>query len=58
MELLYGLTPAENRVFELIVAQRSTEEIARELGIAISTVRSHLQRVFDKTGRRSCAELL
>jgi DNA-binding CsgD family transcriptional regulator len=56
--LLYGLTPAEARVFELVVAGRSSPEIAAELGIAASTVRTHLLRVFDKTGRHRRTELV
>jgi DNA-binding CsgD family transcriptional regulator/PAS domain-containing protein len=56
--LLYGLTPAEARVFELVAAGRSSPEIAAELGIAASTVRTHLLRVFDKTGRHRRTELV
>lgn len=56
--LLYGLTPAEARVLELVVSGRSSPEIASTLGIASSTVRTHLLRVFDKTGRHRRAELV
>jgi len=58
LSLLYGLTPAEARVFELIVAGESTEEAARTLGVAPSTLRTHLLRVFEKTDRHSRAELV
>jgi DNA-binding CsgD family transcriptional regulator len=58
MSLLYGLTPAEMRVFELIVDGRRTEDIAETLGVAPSTLRTHLLHVFEKTGRHSRAELV
>ena len=56
--LLFGLTPAEARVFELVVAGRSTNEAARILAIAPSTMRTHLLSVFAKTGRRNRADLV
>jgi DNA-binding CsgD family transcriptional regulator/PAS domain-containing protein len=56
--VLHDLTPAEARVLELVVAGRSSQQIAQELGIATSTLRTHLLRVFDKTGRHSRAELV
>lgn len=58
MQLLYELTPAEERVFELIVAGHTTGEIAQTLGILPGTVRSQLLRVFDKTGRHTRADLV
>jgi DNA-binding CsgD family transcriptional regulator len=48
--LLYDLTPAETRVFELICEGRTQAEIAAFLGVAPSTVKTHLLRVFEKTG--------
>jgi DNA-binding CsgD family transcriptional regulator len=48
--LLYDLTPAETRVFELICEGRTQAEIAAFLGVAPSTVKIHLLRVFEKTG--------
>ena len=56
--LIYGLTPAEARVFELVVLGHGSEEMARELGIATSTVRTHLLRVFAKTGRHDRSGLV
>ena len=50
LALLYDLTPAEARVFELIADGRTQEEVGEILGIARSTVKTHLLRVFDKTG--------
>ena len=58
MRLLYDLTPAEQRVFELVVAGVGTGEIAQTLGVLPGTVRTQLLRVFEKTGRHSRAELI
>ena len=58
MELLFGLTPAEARVFELVAAGQSSRQIAAAMGIAPSTLRTHLLRVFDKTGRHHRVELV
>jgi DNA-binding CsgD family transcriptional regulator len=56
--LLYDLTPAEARIFELICNGRTQADIAALLGIAPSTVKTHLLRVFDKTGCRRQADLV
>lgn len=53
LELLYGLTPAEVRAFELVVSGLPSEAIAQSMGVATSTLRTHLLRVYDKTGRHS-----
>jgi len=58
LRLLYELTPAEQRVFELVVAGRSTEEIATALGVTSGTVRTQLRHVFQKTGRHNRADLV
>jgi DNA-binding CsgD family transcriptional regulator/PAS domain-containing protein len=50
LRLLYGLTPAEARLAQLLAAGRCLDEAARQLGVGRSTVRTHLQRIFDKTG--------
>jgi DNA-binding CsgD family transcriptional regulator len=50
LALLYDLTPAETRVFESIAAGEAPAEIASRLGIAVATVKTHLVRVFHKTG--------
>ena len=55
---LYDLTPAESRIFELISAGRAPDEIAADIGIARSTVRTHLLRVFEKTGCKRQADLV
>lgn len=56
--LLFGLTPAEARVFELAVDGLETDAAALTLGVATSTVKTHMLRVFDKTGAHSRADLV
>jgi DNA-binding CsgD family transcriptional regulator len=55
---LFGLTDAEARVFNCIAAGRTVAETARSLGVGIGTVRTHLARVFDKTGTHRQADLV
>jgi DNA-binding CsgD family transcriptional regulator/PAS domain-containing protein len=55
---LFRLTPAEARVFEQIAAGRTVEETSDALDIGRSTVRTHLLRLFEKTGVRRQAELV
>lgn len=56
--LLFGLTPAEARVFELAVDGLENDAVALTLGVAPSTVKTHMLRVFDKTGAHSRAGLV
>lgn len=55
----FGLTPAEARA-ALLLAERGTgsKALARELGVSPATVRTHLQRVLEKTGMHSRAALV
>jgi DNA-binding CsgD family transcriptional regulator len=55
---LYGLTPAEVRIVELIVAGRTQREIAKSLGLASATVKTHLLHVFEKTDVRRQVDLV
>ena len=57
LSLLYGLTPAETRIFEMLAGGMTQGEIASALGLATSTVKTHLLRVFEKTGCKRQAEL-
>ncbi|WP_158298710.1 helix-turn-helix transcriptional regulator [Sphingomonas psychrotolerans] len=54
----FGLTQAEFRLLEALYAGCSIPEAAHLLGVARSTARTHLQRVFDKTGVRRQADLM
>jgi DNA-binding CsgD family transcriptional regulator len=58
LTLLYDLTPAEARIFELVCAGKSIDSIADLLGIAKSTVKTHLGHVFEKTACKRQADLL
>lgn len=54
----YGLTPAEARLAVEIAQGDGKNAVAERLGITFSTARTHLSRVFDKTGVRRQAELV
>ena len=55
---LFGLTGAEARVATALLGADSPREVAAQLGIGLATVRSHLHRLYDKTGTRRQAELV
>jgi DNA-binding NarL/FixJ family response regulator len=55
---LYKLTPAELRVLMAIVEVGGVPEVAPMLGISETTVKTHLQRIFDKTGSSRQADLI
>ena len=57
MRSLFDLTPSEARVATGLALGRTPEEIAAEGGVAISTVRSQLRRVLEKTGCSRQAEV-
>jgi DNA-binding CsgD family transcriptional regulator len=54
----YGLTRAEQRLLRVLFDGISLPEAARCLGVARTTARTHLQRLFEKTGTRRQADLL
>lgn len=54
---LYDLTPAEAAVAGCIAQGQGLKNAAEALGVAPSTVRWHLQHVFEKTGTTRQAEL-
>ena len=58
LTLLYDLTPAEARVFELICDGETQGEIATKLGISRGTVKTHLLHVFEKTDCKRQADLV
>lgn len=55
---IFGLSAAEARVFDLIAQGQTPAEAAARLGIGVSTVRTHLLHIFDKTGVRRQADLV
>lgn len=44
------LTPRERQIFTLLVNNKSTKEIAKELSISEKTVRNHISNVIQKLG--------
>ncbi len=50
------LTPRESQVLALIAAGRSNREIARALVVSEATVKTHVNRIFAKTGSRDRAQ--
>jgi DNA-binding NarL/FixJ family response regulator len=53
-----GLTPAQTRVAELVMAGWTNGEIARELHMSLRTVASHLSRVYEEHGVKSRTQLV
>jgi DNA-binding NarL/FixJ family response regulator len=54
----YKLTPTELRVLLAIVEVGGVPEVAEALGIAETTVKTHLSRLFEKTGAARQADLV
>jgi DNA-binding CsgD family transcriptional regulator len=54
---MFGLTEAETRVARGLQRGLGDEAIAQALGVKVSTVRSHIREVLEKTGARSKLEL-
>ncbi|MGH3040210.1 MAG: helix-turn-helix transcriptional regulator, partial [Gaiellaceae bacterium] len=52
------LTPAEQRIAELVGEGRANKEVAAELFVTVRTVESNLTRIYRKLGVRSRAELV
>lgn len=58
LQKLYDLTPAEAEVAIRVLRGHGLQYVADELRVTLSTVRVHLQRVFEKTGTHRQAELV
>ncbi len=54
----FQLTPAELRVLFSIIEMDGASEVAQVLGITEATVRTHLHRLFEKTGTGRQADLV
>ena len=52
-ELLGTLTPRETQVLRRIVAGQSTGQMAREMDVATSTLRSYIKNILAKLGAHS-----
>lgn len=55
---LYGLTKAEAEVALLVMRGEGLTPIAEELSVSLTTVKTHLRHIFDKTGIHRQAELV
>lgn len=51
-----GLTESEHSTLRLLASERSMEEIATELSVAVSTVRTYAKRIYSKLDAHSRAE--
>jgi DNA-binding CsgD family transcriptional regulator len=54
----FGLTPAELRVLLAIVDVGGVPETSEKLGVAETTIKTHLKQVFSKTGANRQADLV
>jgi len=58
LRALYGLTPAEARIADLLLGGLEVREVAETLRITLETARSHVKRVLAKTGARRQSDLV
>jgi DNA-binding CsgD family transcriptional regulator len=58
MQRLYRLTPTEARLTMLLTQGKSLAEASAELRVTHNTTRTHLKRIFQKTGARRQSELV
>lgn len=54
----HGLTPAECTVLHALLRGDAPPQIARETGVALSTVRTHVQSIRRKTGARRIQDIV
>lgn len=50
---IYGITPAQIRLARLVLAGDDLVGAAAKLGVSVATTRTHMQRMFEKTGVHS-----
>jgi DNA-binding CsgD family transcriptional regulator len=55
---LYRLTPGELRVMLAIVERDGIHEVSTGLGISQTTVKTHLRRIYEKTGAKGRVDLV
>jgi two-component system, LuxR family, response regulator FixJ len=58
IERLKELTPRERAVLDLVVAGKSSKEIASQLELGVRTVETHRAHVMGKMGANSSADLV
>ncbi len=52
-----ALTPREAEILRLLGTGLCNKEIAHQLGVSVTTVRTHLNRIYEKVGPMSRVEL-
>lgn len=50
-----SFTPRQAEIVDLVASGMADKEIARQLGISVSTIRTHLQRLYREIGARNRA---
>ena len=55
---IYGLTPAQAQLATLVAEGHDLSAAAGKLGVSVNTVRTQVQRMFDKTGAHSQSALV
>lgn len=58
LQHLYTLTPAEAKLAIVLIRGKNIVEAAAELGVSHNTTRTHLKRIFQKTGTHRQSELV
>ncbi len=58
LKLIYGLSPAEAKIAQGISRGDSLEEVAARAGVRITTARTQLASIFEKTNTRRQAKLV
>jgi len=58
LQRLYGLTPSQSRLAELLTTGCSLTEAAEQLDITLTSARQYLKLIFQKTGTSRQAELV
>jgi len=53
-----GMTPRERQVLRGILEGLTNKDIARQLGVSLSSIKGILQQLFDKTGVRTRSQLV
>jgi DNA-binding CsgD family transcriptional regulator len=56
--LIYGLSPTQARLARLLADGLDLGQAAQALRVSVTTARTHLQRMFDRTGQRSQSALI